>query len=120
MVEEKQVGRKYNSQTKVPASILNCRANTENESQSVSMDVISSNLNVSDYFRSSAIKAAICLITEKITVNLAMHSKELGALRPHSNCRWKKDSHPYKAQPKRVRYVFQEPLKRRAERFQKQ
>ena len=58
VVEDQHADRKFDSWTMESASALSCKVNTDTDSRLDSMDVINSNPNILDYFRSSANKEA--------------------------------------------------------------
>ena len=52
VVEGQQADGKFNSKTVEPSIALSCKANTDQESRSDNVDVINTNSNMLDYFRS--------------------------------------------------------------------
>ena len=78
VIEDQQVGRKFDSQAMEPNGTLNCRASMENKSRSDGVDVINNNLNMSDYFSANkeTHKETCRFIIQNFTANLMMYSDE--------------------------------------------
>ena len=121
VLDQQQIGKKFDSQTRETSGTKENRPNTVNTS---SVDVTNDCTNMPDHFRSStnreADKETSRILTKKIHSDFSDIFMSVSWFYGTFKLQVRKGSHPYQALPRRVAYALQEPLKEDLERLQKQ